>query len=388
MNPGIYYFYEYIHSRRLRNVGFLKFSVRYGKYIIRLSIKGIPVAAQQKVSLSAILSENKSVSSSTIGELTCGNQNISAQFPLPETPSLHESTVGSIVGFFLTLPGGNLIISTIPGITVNADTIAALTRKKIPEDCSDSAKSISSPEVISDTTEQPSPSEASSEPAATVTSPEISSEEATQVSSPEASSEETTQVSSLEASSEEAVQVSSPEVSSDEEKKIVFSEDGANAEALSATADSDTETSSDVTPEAEPSPRPLMEAESLPYCETAVPDSSGDTPGRAKPVHSGPCGNLKKIRRSDLSILPRRHWNLANNSFLLHGYHNYNHLLLVEEDGHYWLGVPGIYDAREARAAELFGFPQFTRSCHQQLSLSKDEYNETADFGYWCRYIR
>ena len=130
MNPGIYYFYEYIHSRRLRNVGFLKFSVRYGKYIIRLSIKGIPVAAQQKVSLSAILSENKSVSSSTIGELTCGNQNISAQFPLPETPSLHESTVGSIVGFFLTLPGGNLIISTIPGITVNADTIAALTRKK------------------------------------------------------------------------------------------------------------------------------------------------------------------------------------------------------------------------------------------------------------------
>ena len=336
MNPGIYYFYEYIHSRRLRNVGFLKFSVRYGKYIIRLSIKGIPVAAQQKVSLSAILSENKSVSSSTIGELTCGNQNISAQFPLPETPSLHESTVGSVVGFFLTLPGGNLIISTIPGITVNADTIAALTRKKIPEDFSDSAKSISSPEVSSDAAAKASP----------------------------------------------------PEVSSDEEKKVVFSEDGANAEALSATADSDTETSSDVTPEAEPSPKPLMEAESLPYCETAVPDSSGDTPGRAKPVHSGPCGNLKKIRRSDLSILPRRHWNLANNSFLLHGYHNYNHLLLVEEDGHYWLGVPGIYDAREARAAELFGFPQFTRSCHQQLSLSKDEYNETADFGYWCRYIR
>lgn len=50
---------------------------------------------------------------------------------------------------------------------------------------------------------------------------------------------------------------------------------------------------------------------------------------------------------------------------LLHGYHNYHHLLLLEEDEHQWLGVPGIYSPREAHAAELFGFPQFTREYHQ-----------------------
>ena len=44
----------------------------------------------------------------------------------------------------------------------------------------------------------------------------------------------------------------------------------------------------------------------------------------------------RKIQRSDISVLPRRFWFLANNSFLLHGYHNYNHLLLAEEDGRLW----------------------------------------------------
>ena len=96
----------------------------------------------------------------------------------------------------------------------------------------------------------------------------------------------------------------------------------------------------------------------------------------------------RKIQRSELSILPRRCWNLANNSFLLHGYHNYHHLLLVEEDGRYWLGVPAIYSPREARAAELFGFPQFTKTYVDQLELDEDEKAPSPDFGHFCRYIR
>lgn len=113
-----------------------------------------------------------------------------------------------------------------------------------------------------------------------------------------------------------------------------------------------------------------------------------DTPESDAPESDAPDESIKKIQRSEMSALPRRYWNLANNSFLLHGYNNYNHLLLVEKDGHYWLGVPGIYDTREARAAELFGFPQFTDSYNQKLSLSDDECNEHAAFGYWCRYLK
>ena len=95
----------------------------------------------------------------------------------------------------------------------------------------------------------------------------------------------------------------------------------------------------------------------------------------------------KKISRSDLTLLPRKFWPLANNSFLLHGYHNYNHLALIEENGRRWLGVPGIYDTREARAADLFGFPRFTRAYVSVLELTDEERNDTADFGHWCRCV-
>lgn len=96
---------------------------------------------------------------------------------------------------------------------------------------------------------------------------------------------------------------------------------------------------------------------------------------------------VKKISREDLTLLPRKFWPLANNSFLLHGYHNYDHLVLIEEGGRRWLGVPGIYDTREARAADLFGFPRFTRAYVPVLNLSEGERNDTADFGHWCRCV-
>lgn len=101
-----------------------------------------------------------------------------------------------------------------------------------------------------------------------------------------------------------------------------------------------------------------------------------------------PAVSIRKLSYQDLSSLPKPLWRLANNSFLLHGCHNYHHLLLLEENGHQWLGIPGIYSPREANAAELFGFPQFTRDCHQKLTLSDEECSEDEDFGYWCRCLK
>ena len=95
----------------------------------------------------------------------------------------------------------------------------------------------------------------------------------------------------------------------------------------------------------------------------------------------------KKITHAEISTLPRRFWPLANNSFLLHGCHNYHHLLLVKEKDHLWLGVPGLYDPREAHMANLFGFPQFTSSYISILELTKDECENSESFGHWCRYL-
>lgn len=101
----------------------------------------------------------------------------------------------------------------------------------------------------------------------------------------------------------------------------------------------------------------------------------------------GPTEKYEKIRRQDLSRLPRREWMLANNRFLLHGYHNYHHLLLIEDEGGFYLGVPGIYHPREETAARAFGFREFRRVGAEQLGLGEAEKNDYDDFGYWCRQV-
>ena len=95
----------------------------------------------------------------------------------------------------------------------------------------------------------------------------------------------------------------------------------------------------------------------------------------------------RKITHAEISTRPRRFWPLANNSFLLHGCHNYHHLLLIKEKDHLWLGVPGLYDPREAHMANLFGFPQFTSSYISILELTEDECENSESFGHWCRYL-
>ena len=95
----------------------------------------------------------------------------------------------------------------------------------------------------------------------------------------------------------------------------------------------------------------------------------------------------EKIQRQDIARLPRTQWHLANNSFLLHGFYNYHHLLYIEEGENRWIGVPGIYHEKEQAAARAFGFPQFHRVMDAELELSAEEKNTFDDFGYWCRQI-
>ena len=97
---------------------------------------------------------------------------------------------------------------------------------------------------------------------------------------------------------------------------------------------------------------------------------------------------IMKIQRGEISILPRCEWKLANNNFLLHGYYNYRHLVLIDEGNQLKLGVPGIYHEREARAAATFGFPEFIAKADVNVTLEPQERNENQQFGYWCRQVR
>ena len=69
------------------------------------------------------------------------------------------------------------------------------------------------------------------------------------------------------------------------------------------------------------------------------------------------------IKPDDFIILQKAYQKLVQNSFLLHGYYNYGHLILgkltEEENAPFYIGVPGVYYDREKQAAQMFGFIGF-----------------------------
>lgn len=84
-----------------------------------------------------------------------------------------------------------------------------------------------------------------------------------------------------------------------------------------------------------------------------------------------------KLAPKDFLILSSKYQHLVNNSFLLHGFYNYRHVILGKE-GEYYLGVPGVFYEREKMVALMFGFEAF--EC------------ETSDpkagtFGYYLRKV-
>lgn len=84
------------------------------------------------------------------------------------------------------------------------------------------------------------------------------------------------------------------------------------------------------------------------------------------------------IRPADFVIFPEESYKMVNNSFLLHGYYNYHHLLLtrVERRGEpcYYIGVPGNFFEKEKQVAIMFGFESF--ECAEEPA-------QAGDFGYY-----
>ena len=85
-----------------------------------------------------------------------------------------------------------------------------------------------------------------------------------------------------------------------------------------------------------------------------------------------------RLTLQDLIVLPKSSYGLAENSFLLHGYYNYEHLILTKlykrGTEKYYIGVPGNYYIKEAQMAVLFGFESFE---------PKIEPAKEGDFGYY-----
>lgn len=101
--------------------------------------------------------------------------------------------------------------------------------------------------------------------------------------------------------------------------------------------------------------------------------------------HIRPFGDKREylsVGPRDFVILTRRYQNLVQNSFLLHGYYNYGHVILTRiregEEDVFYLGVPGVYYEREKQVALMFGFEGFE---------SGTEVAGDGGFGYYMKRV-
>ena len=89
-------------------------------------------------------------------------------------------------------------------------------------------------------------------------------------------------------------------------------------------------------------------------------------------------------KTGDISIVSKID-HIVNNSFLMHGYYNYDHIIVGKKYDNdkdkelILIGVPGIFHEKEQFMASMFGFPQFQKIDNDS---SKEEYN-----GYWYTYL-
>lgn len=100
------------------------------------------------------------------------------------------------------------------------------------------------------------------------------------------------------------------------------------------------------------------------------------------PFSDGEVIDCVRIEPQDIGMLPMEFWVLGNNSFLLHGYYSYRHLIFaaIEEENKekYILGVPGVNQNKEHFMAKMFGFEHFKGIKTEDTS---------GEFGYWYKIL-
>lgn len=91
-----------------------------------------------------------------------------------------------------------------------------------------------------------------------------------------------------------------------------------------------------------------------------------------------------EVSPEKLKCLNQNEIDIAGNSFLLHGYYNFRHILFVRvrdnlDNTKYFIGVPGMYCNRERYMASMFGFNNFKKSHRSDYA--------NPYFGYWYQEI-
>lgn len=388
MNPGTFYFYHYTPGHPPCNVGFLKLNSRFSACSIELHIRNIPVSQGDTLKLGAFYPKDDRLLAVPLSDIVTKTNAVFAKYDIPETLFANHGTLPEVGGFFLTLPDGNMVAATMPNTTFHPQSLHFLEDAE-PMPRKEETRAVPTMASAEDASTVPAPEPTENIAAVSAAAPvehisEIAAKTQVERASEAAATTrverapEAAAATRAERASETAA---TPTVERASEAAATTRVERASEATATATMKNASETAT--TPTQEDAPViPTMATPMENDAPTAVP---AETMARKT---SATKQSIRKISRQELRILPRKYWNLSNNSFLMHGYYNYNHLLLVEKDGYYLVGVPGIYSARESHAASLFGFPKFTDEYNDNMQLTSEEQNNYGTFGYWCCEIR
>ena len=295
MNQGIYYLYEYETGQRKRNLGFLQISHQYRSCMMTLHLKSLPLSPGTALELHGFYNKDRDLIHAPCAILNYSGGSIATRLSISESLFPCGKSFSGLEGFLL-LPEGKaeplFWAASVNALPVGFSLISAEELSRSPEEVSP-VESFPSPEEVSPVESSPSPEEVSVH-AAEIKPEESETVETTGSETAETSSETVTSAPTTESVKSDIDSAESAGTQPVTSTKAVRSVDPGDSVHLATTATAGT--------------------------KNAAPVSDSDDT-----KHTTSSVTARKITRAELSTLPRKFWSLANNSFLLHGYYNYNH---------------------------------------------------------------
>lgn len=379
------------NGMKIRNAGFVRIEEHDGQTRLEMQVKNIPEQFAGQYEL-------KADGGGTIGRISlaqgCGSCCVVWQGDRPGEPGRRKMTTG---GIYIRLPGRRLVQTVWPEPW---ELMVELSEEELPAEPKGQEKP-EGPEAA----ERPANQEGEAEAAGTPEAAERPANPEEEIDLPpgaEYGSGAEGKTEELPSGTEEGSEESTDRAEAETEENPSGTEGDAGRPEEDRAAERP-ETARPEAPAREPEEEtvempvnPIWRVEMEP--EMTI-DSRPEREGREEPAcygdkweqlsHMYPRIRPFEDEREYLSIAPKdfvvlrqEYQRMVHNSFLLHGYYNYKHLILgkIPEGGawHYYLGVPGNFYNREKMVAEMFGFEAFE---------GEREPVKAGDFGYFMKRV-
>ena len=403
------YMYEYTNGKKNKNTGFAKVESRNGICRMQIHLQKIP-QEEETLNIYGFVREGGWLLGIFLGQIgvknACGDARIQTQ---AERIGGSAYRLEQIAGLWVESGLGRTYLTVFDDEGVDTEKlVTALPDEKKPEEEPQEEASAEAQEELREEASaeaQEEPREEASAEAAEELREEASveAEDLREEASAEAA-EEPREEASAEAAEEPREEVSAEAEEELREEASVEAEEEELREEASVEAEEEPQGEASVEAEEEPQGEPSVETEE--QKERVHAQQAGACPAvnsrcancswhmanlnqkwqalsrrypHFQPFAEGEFADCLQITPRELAFIGQGKCRVGNNSFLMHGFCNYRHLLFGKRrDGRFVLGVPGVFENQEMVMANMYGFPDFKEA------MAK---HPNGKFGYWCREL-